>query len=90
MNTKSKNQNNIKNDKLSVKNNAVFKLLFCKKDNEEFIKDFLSNLLKMDIKEIEVDIEIQLKDYDNMIQRATFYSTRMISSQLLKGDEYKK
>ncbi len=119
MNTKSKNEKNIVNEKLSVKNDAVFKLLFGKKGNEEFIKDFLSNLLKMEIKEIEVDhdvalakkikedkygvldlkaklngdlevdIEIQLKDYDNMIQRATFYSTRMISSQLLKGDDYK-
>lgn len=103
MNTKSKDETN---EKLSVKNDAVFKLLFGKKGNEEYIKDFLSNLLEMDIKEIEVDhdvtlakkikedkygvldlkaklngdtevdIEIQLTDYNNMIKRATFYSTR--------------
>ncbi len=118
MNTKSKEETIEKNEKLSVKNDAVFKLLFGKKGNEEYIKDFLSSLLKMDIKEIEVehdvtlakkikedkygvldlkaklngdidvDIEIQLTDYNNMVQRATFYSTRMISTQLVSGDKY--
>ena len=56
----SKLKNNEKVDKLSVKNDAVFKILFGKKGNEEYLKDFLSSLLKMDIKEIEVEHDVTL------------------------------
>lgn len=97
-----------------MKNDFVFKRIFAYKGNEEYLKDFLSSLLKMDIKEIElehdvslekdlidekigvldvkatlnnnveVDIEIQLKNYDNMIERAEFYASKMLSMQLKK------
>lgn len=103
-----------------MKNDFVFKRIFAYKGNEEYLKDFLSSLLKMDIKEIElehdvslekdlidekigvldvkatlnnnveVDIEIQLKNYDNMIERAEFYASKMLSAQLKKGEEYIK
>ena len=33
---------------------------------------------------VEVDIEIQLKNYDNMIERAEFYASKMLSMQLKK------
>ena len=103
-----------------MKNDYVFKRMFAKKGNEEYLKEFLSSLLRIkiceieveydialekDIKEeklgildvkaklndgIEVDIEIQIKDYSNIIERTTFYATRMISSNLKVGEDYSK
>lgn len=103
-----------------MKNDYVFKKIFSYNGNTENLRDFLSVLLEMEIKEIEVyhdtvlekeleeekygildvkaklnnnievDIEIQVKNFDNMIERTTFYSTRMLSSQLKSGEEYEK
>jgi len=105
-------------NKLSVKNDYVFKRLFTKKGNEKYLKEFLSNLLKMDIQEIkiehdkrldqnlknekygvldvkavlnddmEIDIELQIENEHNIIERSTFYGTRLISSQLESGQDY--
>lgn len=49
-----KKENNKKKDKLLLTNDFVFKRIFAKKGNESFLKDFLSSLLKIEIKEIEV------------------------------------
>ena len=58
------NKNNIEEKetlkKLSLTNDFVFKRIFAKKGNEGFLKDFLSSLLKLDIKEIEVAQDIML------------------------------
>ena len=111
-------QNEVK--KLSLKNDVVFKELFSKKGNEIFLKDFLSDLLNINIKKIEiqkdasltreivsekfgildikatldnekiVDIEMQMSDCKDMLDRALYYSSKLISSQLISGDEYKK
>lgn len=48
------------NTKLSMKNDFVFKKLFSTKGSEESLKDFLSNLLELDIKEIEVEHDVYL------------------------------
>ena len=104
---------------LSLKNDFVFKELFSKKGCEIFLKDFLSDLLNMEIKKIEVvkeatleklvqdnkygvldvmatlndntcvDIEMQVKKYPSMPERALFYSGKLISAGLGKGEEYK-
>jgi len=109
---------NNKNKKLSMRNDYVFKRIFTKKGNEDFLKEFLSNLLKIDIKKIEVehdialekelkdeklgvldvkavlndnmeiDIELQIENEHNIIERSTFYGTRLISSQLESGQDY--
>ena len=103
---------------LSLKNDVVFKELFSKRGNEIFLQDFLSDLLNIDIKKIEiqkdstlnkeivsekygildikatlndnttVDIEMQVTDYGNMIERALYYSSKLISSQLKSGNDY--
>ena len=113
-------KNNEKQNKLSMKNDYVFKRMFAKKGNEEYLKEFLSSVLgikiceievehdialEKDIKEeklgildvkaklydgIEVDIEIQIKDYSNIIERTTFYATRMISSSIKAGEDYSR
>lgn len=106
------------NKKLSMRNDYVFKRIFTKKGNEIFLKEFLSNLLKIDIKKIEVehdialekelkdeklgildvkailndnmeiDIELQIENEHNIIERSTFYGTRLLSSQLESGHNY--
>ena len=40
--------------KYSLKNDIIFKELFSKKGNDIFLKDFLTELLKLDIKKIEI------------------------------------
>ena len=51
---------------LTLKDDIVFKAFFARKGNEEFLKDFLEALLKIEIREIlirsEVDLEKLAKD----------------------------
>lgn len=47
--------------RLSVKNDFVFKRLFAKKGNENFLKEFLSELLKMEINTIKIAHDIVLE-----------------------------
>ncbi len=107
-------------NKLSVKNDYVFKRLFTKKGNEKYLKEFLSSLLKMDIREIriehdkrldqnlksekygvldvkatlngnvEVNIEIQINDYKNIVKRVEYYASKMLAFQLKPKEDYKK
>lgn len=53
-------------EKLSIKNDFVFKKLFSKKGNEEYLIQFLSCLLNLNIKKIEIEhdvaLEINLED----------------------------
>ena len=46
--------------KLSMTNDFVFKRIFAKRGNEEFLKEFLSNLLNLDIKGIEISQDVML------------------------------
>ena len=55
-----------KKKELTLKDDIVFKAFFARKGNEEFLKDFLEALLKIEIREIlirsEVDLEKLAKD----------------------------
>ena len=72
-------------NRLSVKRDIVFKRIFAHKGNEEFLTEFLSSLLNIKIK----NIEIQLRNEFNIIERSTFYGSKLISDQLRKNDLYK-
>lgn len=48
-------------EKLSLKNDYVFKRIFSKEGNEEYLKEFLSDLLKLDIKEIKIEHDVVLE-----------------------------
>lgn len=106
-------------NRLSVKRDIVFKRIFAHKGNEEFLTEFLSSLLNIKIKNIEImhdihlekdieddklgiidvravindnsiiNIEIQLRNEFNIIERSTFYGSKLISDQLRKNDLYK-
>ena len=110
---------NIENNKLTMKNDIMFKAFFSKKENEKFLKSFLSAILgeKVKIKrvihdarleqltqeqkyrildlEVElesgeyVNIEMQLKNNNNMEERTTFYASKKITEQMVKGKQYK-
>ena len=109
---------NIENNKLTMKNDIMFKLFFSKKENEKFLKSFLSAILgeKVKIKrvihdarleqltqeqkygvldlEVElengeyVNIEMQLKNNNNMEERTTFYASKKITEQMVKVKRY--
>ena len=51
----------IEENKLSVKRDIVFKRIFANKGNEEFLREFLSSLLNLEIKEIEIMHDIHLE-----------------------------
>lgn len=48
-------------EKLSLKNDYVFKRIFSKEGYEEYLKEFLSDLLKLDIKEIKIEHDVVLE-----------------------------
>lgn len=104
--------------KYNLKNDVIFKAFFGKKGNEQFLIDFLTGLLKINIKEIEikeevnliqltrdekggrldlqarldngsiVNIEIQIKDKRNIIERSIVYGSKVISKELKRGMDY--
>ena len=110
---------NIENNKLTMKNDIMFKAFFSKKENEKFLKSFLSAILGEEVKikrvihdarleqlsqeqkygildlEVElengeyVNIEMQLKNNKNMEERTTFYASKKITEQMVKGKQYK-
>ena len=53
--------NNIKDKKYNLKNDIIFKAFFARKGNEEFLKDFLESLLKLDIADIQIEDEVSLE-----------------------------
>ncbi len=103
-----------------VKDDIVFKELFSAKGNEDFLIEFLSSLLKIEIRKIEiqkeaelsiqnvldktgaidikavlndntiVDIEMQIDNENNIIERTVKYSSNLILSSLEKGDDYQE
>ena len=107
-----------KTKKYNLKNDVIFKAFFGKKGNEQFLIDFLTGLLKINIKEIEikeevnliqltrdekggrldlqarldngniVNIEIQLKNEKNMIERSIVYGSKVVSKELRRGMHY--
>lgn len=49
------------NKKLNLKDDIMFKVFFSRKGNEEFLIDFLKALLKIDIREIRIQEEVNLE-----------------------------
>ena len=114
-----KEMRNIEKNKLTMKNDIMFKAFFSKKENEKFLKSFLSAILGEEVKikrvihdarleqltreqkygildlEVElengeyVNIEMQLKNNNNMEERTTFYASKKITEQMVKGRPYK-
>ncbi len=59
--------NTTKEDKkYNLKNDVIFKAFFAKKGNEQFLIDFLTGLLKVEIKEIQINEEANLLKMTNI------------------------
>lgn len=104
---------------LDLKNDIIFQAFFSRKGNEEFLIDFLSALLKIQIQKINireevnlerldkrekggrldlqatlnsgiiVNIELQLRNNQNIEERTTYYSAKVISRETERGTDYK-
>ncbi len=109
---------NIEKKKFNLKNDVIFKAFFGKKGNEKYLIDFLTGLLKISIKEIEikeevnllklandekggrldlqarldngniVNIEMQIKNEHDIIERSTIYASKVVSKELKAGQNY--
>ena len=108
------------NPKLKIKSDIMFKAFFGRKENEEFLQDFLEAILEEKIKikgvihdarleqlakeqkygildlgvELEegefINVEIQLRNYENIEERTTFYASKKITEQLNAGEDYRE
>ena len=106
--------------KLKVTNDYIFKKIFGKKGNESILKNFLSAILQIEIKSIEVitdanlekelesnklgildieakldentivNIEMQVINRYNMLERTLFYWSGIYYNILQKGEDYKE
>ena len=106
------------NNQLKLKSDIVFKAFFSRKENEEFLKDFLEAVLgeKLEIAKILhdvrleqlakeqkygvldlgvelsngkfINVEIQLRNFNNIEERTTFYASKKITEQLGNGTNY--
>lgn len=66
-NTTIENYTNDKETKrYNLKNDVIFKAFFAKKGNEQFLIDFLTGLLKIEIKEIKVEEEADILKFNNL------------------------
>jgi len=80
-------------EKLSVKNDFVFKKLFSKKGNEAYLIQFLSDLLLLDIKSIEIkhDVVLERNIEDEKIGildiKATLNNNTYLDIEMQMGDE---
>ena len=54
-------ENNKQEKKYNLKNDVIFKKFFSRKGNEEFLIDFLSALLKIEITKIKIEQEVNLE-----------------------------
>ena len=75
-------------NKLTLKNDVVFKELFSKKGNEIFLQDFLSDLLNLNIEKIEIQKDTTLsKDiitekYGILDIKATLNDTKIVNIEM--------
>lgn len=85
--------NKPKLEKLSIKNDFVFKKLFSKKGNEAYLIQFLSDLLLLDIKCIDIkhDVALERNIEDEKIGildiKATLNNNTYIDIEMQMGDE---
>ena len=108
----------IKEERLVMKDDIMFKAFFSKAGSEKFLKHFLSAILGKEMKikkvihdsrleqlvreskygildldvELEsgeiINIEMQLKNYNNIEERTTFYASKKITEQLGPKAQY--
>ena len=108
----------IKEERLRMKDDIMFKAFFSKAGSEKFLKHFLSAILGKNMKikkvihdsrleqlvreskygildldvELEngeiINIEMQLKNYNNIEERTTFYASKKIVEQIGPGQRY--
>lgn len=81
---------------LSLKNDLVFKEFFGRRGNEEYLKDFLSALLKRKINRIQIQKDFSMSR-ENVTRRngildirAEYYASKLTSSELKVGEAYEK
>ena len=55
----------VNNSKINLKKDIIFKTVFSRKGNEEFLKDFINSLLKVNIKKIEIRDGVNLEQLAN-------------------------
>lgn len=58
--------NNKETKRYNLKNDVIFKAFFAKKGNEQFLIDFLTGLLKIEIKKIKVEEEADILKFNNL------------------------
>ena len=83
---------------LKPTNDFIFKKIFGEPKNAELLKDLLESILtdKLGILDIlatlndntKVNIEMQVKNYYNTIERSLFYGTGIYHENLEKGEDY--
>ena len=108
------------NPELKMKSDIMFKAFYGRKENEEFLQDFLEAVLgeKIEIKKVMhdvrleqlakeqkfgildlgvelengkfINVEIQIKNYNNIEKRTTFYASKKITEQLGPGEDYRQ
>ena len=106
------------NPELKMKSDIMFKAFYGRKENEEFLQDFLEAVLgeKLKIKKVMhdvrleqlakeqkfgildlgvelengefINVEIQIKNYNNIEKRTTFYASKKLTEQLNSGEDY--
>ena len=108
------------NPELKMKSDIMFKAFYGRKENEEFLQDFLEAVLgeKVEIKKVMhdvrleqlvkeqkfgildlgvelengefINVEIQIKNYNNIEKRTTFYASKKLTEQLGPGEDYRQ
>ena len=108
------------NPELKMKSDIMFKAFYGRKENEEFLQDFLEAVLgeKLKIKKVMhdvrleqlakeqkfgildlgvelengefINVEIQIKNYNNIEKRTTFYASKKLTEQLGPGEDYRQ
>ena len=84
----------IQSNKLNLKNDIIFKAFFSKKGNEEYLIDFLSALLKIKIKKIEIKEEVSLEQLSKVEKggrldlQATLDNNIIVNIELQMKNEY--
>lgn len=62
--------------KLNLKNDVIFKTFFSRKGNEKYLIDFLNAILKIEIKDIEIQEEVNLEKLNEIEKgRKTRYTS---------------
>ena len=79
------NKNTVKTketQEISLKDDVIFKAFFSRKGNEEFLVDFLESLLKIEIKQIRIQEEVDLERLSNIDLQAELNDGILVNVEL--------